>query len=348
MISLPPAVATRKIDPDFSQILKVLKRQKPDRSTLFEFFLNDPLYEALSGMPIQKDEDVMVGVRRLVKAFARAGYDYATCWSSSFGFPAGPRHWDKSCSLNEGFVITDRATFAQYAWQDPEACDYSRLEKVRPDLPAGMKLIVCGPGGVLENVISLAGYDNLCFMIADEPDLVRDIFEAVGSRLVKHYRIAGAFDTVGACISNDDWGFKTQTMLAPADMRKFVFPWHRKIVETIHAAGKPAILHSCGYAGEILEDVIAMGYDARHSYEDTIQPVEQAYEEYAGRLAVLGGMDLDFVCRAKPAEITRRSRAMLDRAASRGGYALGTGNSVPTYVPPENYFAMIEAAIAGR
>jgi len=31
-------------------------------------------------------------------------------------------------------------------------------------------------------------------------------------------------------------------------------------------------------------------------------------------------------------------------AAARGGYGLGTGNSVPEYVPRENYFAMLSAA----
>jgi len=34
---------------------------------------------------------------------------------------------------------------------------------------------------------------------------------------------------------------------------------------------------------------------------------------------------------------------MLKRAEKRGGYALGTGNSVPEFVPAENYFAMISA-----
>jgi len=70
------------------------------------------------------------------------------------------------------------------------------------------------------------------------------------------------FETVGALIANDDWGFKTQTMLSPADLRRYVFPWHERIVETIHAAGKPAILHSCGFAGEIMDDIIdGMKYD---------------------------------------------------------------------------------------
>jgi uroporphyrinogen decarboxylase len=36
---------------------------------------------------------------------------------------------------------------------------------------------------------------------------------------------------------------------------------------------------------------------------------------------------------------------MLDLAETRGGYALGSGNSIPEYVPQENYLAMISAAM---
>ena len=71
-------------------------------------------------------------------------------------------------------------------------------------------------------------------------------------------------------------------------------------------------------------------------------PVEEAYEQYHDRIAILGGIDVDFVCRSTPEEVYARSRAMLERSASRGGYALGTGNSVPEYIPYENFIAMID------
>jgi hypothetical protein len=33
---------------------------------------------------------------------------------------------------------------------------------------------------------------------------------------------------------------------------------------------------------------------------------------------------------------------MLRQVGDRGGFAVGTGNSVPYYVPTENYLAMID------
>ena len=60
-------------------------------------------------------------------------------------------------------------------------------------------------------------------------------------------------------------------------------------------------------------------------------------------MAVLGGIDVNYLITASEYEITARCKKMLDRASSRGGYALGSGNSIPDYVPDEKYFALLRA-----
>lgn len=331
--------------PDFNNLLKVLNRQKPERPTLFEFFLNDSLYQQLAGYQIREDASRRERTQFLIAAFQAAGYDYTTLYAGDLHFPSGEQHAKSSVSMNEGAVIRDRASFEAYPWPDLYPQNYSHLDTARLDLPAGMKLIVPGPGGVLENVMRLVGYEATCYLTLDDPKLAADIFAAVGSRLVRHYELAAKYETVGALISNDDWGFKSQPMLSPDGMREFVFPWHRKIVRAIHDAGKPAILHSCGNLETVMDDIIDdLQYDGKHSYEDNILPVEQVYDRYHQRIAIMGGIDLDFIVRAEPDAIRQRSEAMLERSLSGGAYALGTGNSVPEYVPPSHYFAMIRAA----
>lgn len=319
--------------PCFDNLLAVLRGEEPKRPTLFEMFMHTALHEKLAGPEYANPQNELEEMRLLVQAFRAAGYDYATVRGSDFRFPTGEQHMQKTRSLNEGSLIHNRRSFEEYPWPDPDAFDYSRLEKITSELPAGMKLVVMGPGGVLENVIDLVGYENLCYMLIDDRELVEDIFAAVGSRLVRYYEITAAYPTVGALISNDDWGFKSQTMLAPRDMRQLVFPWHEQIVSAIHAAGKPAILHSCGNLEAVMNDIIdGMKYDGKHSFEDNILPVEEAYERWGERIAILGGIDLDFVCRETPENIRCRAEAMLERAKGRGGYALGSGNSIPEYV----------------
>lgn len=327
--------------PDFENILAVLNNGKSKRATLFEFFLNENLIRKLakapSDIPIEWGECTPV----VAEAFKNGGYDYATVLGCNIHFTPIIKHDKATVSLNESHYIYDRKSFENYDWPDPETSDYSRLANAQTFLPPGMKLIVHGRGGVLENVIRLTGYDNLCMMLMDDPQLVEDLFAAVGKRYLRYYEIASGFKTVGALMVNDDWGFKTQTMLSPDDLRKYVTGWHKKIVESIHKSNKPAILHCCGQLDLVMDDIIDfIGYDAKHSFEDSIISVEEAYAKWGKRIAILGGIDLDFICRADKKTIKDRCRKMLALSSQRGGYALGTGNSIPTYVPDDNYFAM--------
>ncbi len=72
--------------------------------------------------------------------------------------------------------------------------------------------------------------------------------------------------------------------------------------------------------------------------------MEEAYDRWGKGIAILGGIDVDFLCRRTPAEIFARSRALIEKTGCIG-YALGSGNSIPDYVPPENYIAMNKAVL---
>ena len=91
----------KKREPDFQNLLAVLQKKKPQRDTLFEFFLNDRLYDRLTeGCDLVEDE--LYPVRKLVKAFEMAGYDYCTLHSSDFGFEQQrSNHGKASLSINE-------------------------------------------------------------------------------------------------------------------------------------------------------------------------------------------------------------------------------------------------------
>ena len=233
--------------PDFRNLLAVLERRVPERPTLFEFFLNERLHDRLTGAQGAGLQGHLAANLHKLRAFRNAGYDYYDVLLPGFEFPAAEVAHARTISQNQGAVIHDRESFRQYAWQDPAAANWELLDQLAEQLPAGMKLIVYGPCGVLENAIALVGYEALCILIADDPALALDLFGEIGSRLERYYQIAAAHPAVGACISNDDWGFKTQTLFSPAGMRKYIFPWHKRIVSAIHAARQtrhPALLRS--------------------------------------------------------------------------------------------------------
>ena len=331
--------------PDYeNNLLQVLWGKKPRRATLFELYLNEEIYQKLAGHGWDGETQLSY-MKMVVDAMAAGGYDYAPIVIPGFTFPQKARAHAATVSLNGSGMIGDRESFDAYVWPDADKADYGILDQLAAYMPEGLKLCVEGPCGVLENTIAIVGYDNLCFMIHDDPDLVKDITDRVGSCLVQYYRNAAKHPAVGFICSNDDWGFNTQTFLSPKDMRKYIFPWHKKIAAIAHEAGKPCMLHSCGEFREVLEDMIGdIRFDARHSYEDNIIPVEEAYELLTGRIAVMGGMDMNLMTKGTPQEIYDRASAMLARTKDRGGYALGSGNSIAPYIPVENFMALIRAA----
>jgi len=132
-------------------------------------------------------------------------------------------------------------------------------------------------------------------------------------------------------------------MLPPDLMRKYVFPWQKRVVEVIHATGKIAVLHACGNLITVMDDVIDCGWDAKHSFEDVIMPVTEAKRRWGSQIAMCGGLDVDKICRLSPQGVRDFTRQMIRECAPGGGWCLGTGNSVASYVPVENYAAMLAA-----
>jgi len=336
----------KKIQPDFNNLLKILKKEKPERPTMFEFFLNDHLYETLADENAKAKPDDLRIFRVIISAFKNAGYDYATVptWhTQTLWFKKNEVAQKSSKSLNEGFVITDEKSFEEYEWPDPNVGNYHIYERLEKEIPDGMKLIASTPGGILENAMELVGYENLCFMSLENEMLTQQIFDAIGSRLLRYYEIITQFPSVGAVICNDDWGFKTQTMLPPEMLRKYVFSWNKKFVEIIHKQNKPAILHSCGNRTEIMNDIIEdMKFDGLHSFEDIISPVETEWKKYHRQIAILGGIDMNFLAKSTPSEIKKRAGKLLELTVNEGSYALGSGNSIPEFIPYENFVAMTE------
>jgi uroporphyrinogen decarboxylase len=93
-----------------------------------------------------------------------------------------------------------------------------------------------------------------------------------------------------------------------------------------------------------MDDFINIGIDAKHSNEDIIAPYDKWIELYSDKIGLVGGIDVDLLCQEKPDRIYERVIEDGKRFRNKAnGYALGSGNSIPDYVPVEGYLAMIKA-----
>lgn len=316
--------------PDFSRLLKVLiKDGIPDYVPFYELAVSIGVMERLLGKKVRDSVSS-------VEFYYKAGYDYVPIWPD-FKLKLG-----SLVDTSSDYPIKDWKSFYEYPWPDVSDLGYSDFISVIPELPRGMK-IIAQVWGIFETVQMLFGYTGLCFMLIDDPLLVEAVFERVLMLYEEVYTGMSAFKEVGAVVISDDMGFNTQTLLPVKDLKKYVLPCHKKLTDIVHKAGKPCILHSCGQLQAIMDDIIEyVGIDAKHSYEDSILPVTRAMELYGDRIAILGGVDVDRLCRSPEEGLREYVAGLLEHMGGHGGYALGSGNSIPDYINMENYLIMLE------
>lgn len=345
--------------PDWEALLRCLRRQgTPRRVHFIELFLDPEVQDAvLERFHLQDGldrADLLFPVQRNACVQRFLGYDYVRCGLDGvvWEFPRATVSDTAALTRSSGRSYVDSHTgpiqswadFERYPWPKPEQWSSRSLEWLTQNLPDDMCIIgSSGFAHFAEHLTWLMGYESLCMALFDQRDLVA----AIRDRLIEIYRAMLArlleFERVKIIWGSDDMGFKTGPLLSPADLREFVLPGHKLMAEMSHAAGRPYLLHCCGQIESIMPDLIEdVKIDGKHSFEDVIEDVVTAKRKYGHRIAVLGGMDVDFLCRADEASIREQVRATLEACHPGGGYCLGTGNSVTNYIPLDHYLAMLD------
>lgn len=333
--------------PDFEQFLKVLTRRgRPDHLPCYEHLASPGFIARWTGQPFDR-----MGMQD--PAYWRVYVDF---WLD-MGFDCIPMEIPLNCPLparethagavsheSEATVcIRTLEDFESYPWP-PESnpIEFRHFETVAALLPEGVKIVGGVCAGPYEWATYMMGVVGLSLSLFDNPELVTLVFEKLDSLHASAHRQLATMEAIGALRQGDDLGFKTSTFLKPRDLRRHVFPIYRRLAEAAHAQNKPFILHSCGNLKEVYEDIIACGVDAKHSFEETILPVEQFKARYGDRCTPLGGLDVDIICRGTEEEIRRYTRQKIEQCFGDGWWALGTGNSLTDYMPTENYRIVLE------
>lgn len=348
------------VTPDWEALVSCIRREgTPKRVHHIELFLDVEVQAAIcERFDLLEDldpADPHFEGKKQITLQRFLGYDFVRCSLEGLEWPmnyhttadvAGlQRAGGRTFVDNQTGPITNWEQFESYPWPDPAKAGAAQLEWYSENLPEDM--CIMGSGGFAhyaEFLTWLMGYETLCIALYEQRDLV----EAIAKRLEDFYEVflrrLLEYDRVKIIWGSDDMGFRTGTLISPDDLRAFVLPGHRRMAEMSHDAGLPYLLHSCGRLDDIIPDLLDdVKIDAKHSFEDTIEKVcDLKVNGYGQRTALLGGIDVDFLCRAGEAEVRQRVRETLDTCLPGGGYVLGSGNSVANYIPLDNYLAMVD------
>ena len=336
----------------------ILQRRTPDRVYHIELFLDPEVQDQIAARFGLLDgltpNDPAFPFQKEIRIQSFLGYDYVRCSLDRQEWPLKRLLAQDTAALSrlEGrsFVdehigpITDWESFEAYPWPEAEKASTRAIDYYSEHLPENMCII--GSGGFAhfaEHLTWLMGYETCCMALFEQRDLV----QAIAERLYEYYdvflRRLLQYERVKLVWGSDDMGFKNGLLISPADMREFVLHGHKHMASLSHEAGLPYLLHSCGNLSMIMDELIDdVKIDAKHSFEDTIEDVIESKARYGDRIAMLGGIDVDFLCRADEKAVRARVRKTLDAAFEGGGYVLGTGNSVANYIPLDNYLAMLD------
>ncbi len=344
-------------DPDVGRLLTALLGGKPDRVPLLEIKLDPEVTTALLGedlMPWRKDAssaERLRAIRQHSDLWRRLGYDayrlrapvhlpnHRLRAGDTAALSRGEREWQDEHS---GPIAT-LADVESYPWPRPQDLDFTQAEEAVRDVPDGMACIGYS-SGVFEWGNWLTGLERFLLAPYDDAELLREVTRRVGELVLTAFKAFCSMDGIVALWLGDDLGFKTTTLMSPDHTREFILPWYRRYADLAHEHGMPFILHTCGEVRPVMDDLAeTAGIDAKHSFEDVIQPVEEFHRDWSADVAAVGGVDMDLLAQGSEDAVAARTTEILTACAPRGAYVAGSGNSIANYVPVGNYLAMVEA-----
>ncbi|MCL2664438.1 MAG: hypothetical protein FWE82_02385 [Defluviitaleaceae bacterium] len=340
-------------EPDYKNILSAASNKKSKRLPLYEHTISDGTMEKItgknfSGLLSGSKADKKEYFSNAWEFYRHMGYD---CMSFECCITSVLPHGGCLGSHRES-VIHSYDDFLRYPWDEVSDIYFNAFadifDALRDTMPPGMKAVGGVGNGVFECVQDLLGYMNMCFIKSDMPELYEGIFKKTGEMILsiwqKFLPLYG--DIYCVLRAGDDLGFKSSTLISAEDIKNLVVPAYKKIIESVHAQGKPFLLHSCGNIFDVMLDMINIArIDAKHSNEDQIAPFTEWVKRYGNRIGNFGGMDTDAVCRLSYDDIRAYVKDVLDECMALGGsgIAFSSGNSIPDYVPADKYIEMVSA-----
>ena len=329
------------LDPDFSRLEKAIKREIPDRVPLFEAEIEIPIKEAFLGREIQTAEDD-------VEFYIRAGYDFVPVVPPFFTprVMAQAEGEERSWITESQGRIKTMEDFEKFPWPDPDEVDFSSFYEIAALLPPKMKILgLLSPAAVFGNTSQSMGLTNFSYALFDNIKLVEALFEKIGSSYLKIAKRLVKMPKLGAVLMSDDLAHTGGLFVNPKIYRKYVFPWYREIGRVLENAGIPFIFHSDGNFMAVFNDLAECGIKAIHPIEPQAMDIVEVKKEYGNKFCIFGNIDLEYtLTRGTIEEVEAQVKQRLKDLGPGGGYGLAASNSIPDYVKPENYRAMVEAA----
>lgn len=143
----------------------------------------------------------------------------------------------------------------------------------------------------------------------------------------------------------EDMGGQEDLMFSPQQIREFLLPWMKRMIDLAHQAGVYVFHHSDGAIRSIIPDMIGMGIDVLNPIQWRCKGMEREglKRDFGDKLIFHGGVDNQYTLPfGSVDEVKQEVLDNLKILGKGGGYILAPCHNIQAISPPENIVAMYE------
>jgi uroporphyrinogen decarboxylase len=238
---------------------------------------------------------------------------------------------------------------AHYRWPSPDWWDYTDL----PQQIRGWEEYPLRGGGSEPFLTykSLRGQEQAFMDLALNPEIVHYCLDKLFALAYESSR--RIYETLPGQVMisyvAEDMGSQTSLLFSPAQIREFLLPRMKRIMDLAHSAGAYVFHHSDGAVRRILPDMIALGIDVLNPIQWRCQGMEREglKRDFGDKLIFHGGVDNQYTLAFGTVEEVRQEvRDDLRILGDGGGYILAPCHNIQAVSPAENIVAMYETGYA--
>ena len=243
--------------------------------------------------------------------------------------------------------MTDPSLVETFPWPDPEEhIDYNEARRLAQAAPED-----CARMGIMwaahfQDACSAFGMENALLTMMVAPEMFRAVIDRItdfyiGCGEIFYEATKGYLDAV---LIGNDFGSQKGLLVAPEELREYVFPGTRRLVEQAKSYGLKVVHHSCGSIHPIIDDLFDIGIDSIH-------PIQaRAKDMQAEKLAVdfkhgsfFGGVDAQHLLVNGTPEEVRGDVLRLKRIFPTGLVLSPSHEAILPDINPANVEALFKA-----
>ncbi len=232
-----------------------------------------------------------------------------------------------------------------YRWPDPDWWDYSSiLTQIngKENFP-----ILGGQHEPFLTYKNLRGQEKAFIDLIENPELVHYCLEKISSlSFAEIQRIYAQIPgQVMLTYVAEDMGGQEDLMISPAHIRKFLFPFMKRVIDFVHDQGAFVFHHNDGSIRRIIPDMIGLGIDILNPIQWRCQDMERTElkRDFGDKVVFHGALDnqhtLPF---GSEKEVREEVLDNLRILGSDGRYILAPCHNIQPITPIKNIIAMYE------